>query len=210
MSGQKKRQQLFGNNEYARQMTILNDYGNDADIYDHRDKLNNSFIEYFKLNEFYAEFSTEEKRSDLDLRKMLYLFVSRETQTVCPSYDHIRKIIHKFFSRINNKMIKTSDGYFWRQKVKSMNAQRQGIYIILTKKQKKVDVLLISLVTRGLGSLEVASLKQYADHWANMIMMLARTINQESDEEKCSRILVFRLKKDHEQRTKAKITKTTV
>lgn len=128
MSGQKKRQQLFDNNEYARQMTMLNDYGNDAEIYDHRDKLNNSFIEHFKLNEFYAEFSTDE-RSDLDLRKMLYLFVSRETQTVCPAYDHIRKTIHKFFSRINNKMIKTSEGYFWRQKVKSMNAQRQGIYI---------------------------------------------------------------------------------
>lgn len=51
------------------------------------------------------------------------------------------------------------------------------------------------MVTRGLGSLEVASLKQYADHWAKMIMMLARTINRESDEENAVEFWFFDQKK---------------
>ena len=63
------------------------------------------------------------------------------------------------------------------------------------------------MVTRGLGSLEVASLKQYADHWANMVMMLARTINRESDEENAVKFWFFDQKRIMNSEQKQKLQK---
>jgi hypothetical protein len=122
-TAQQQQQLIFNNNEYARQITNLNDYGHDAEIYDHREKLNSTFIEHFKLDEFYTEFKTNETNF-MEVRRKLYLFVSRETYEVCPEYDNIRDAVHRFFNRINNEMKRTSDGYFWRQKAKTLSSER--------------------------------------------------------------------------------------
>lgn len=60
VSTQQQQQYLFTNYQHVREITQLNDYGNDADVYNHRDKLNNTFIKHFKLQIFYSEFATDE------------------------------------------------------------------------------------------------------------------------------------------------------
>lgn len=122
-TAQQQQQQIFSNNVYAKQITSLNDYGHDAEIFNQNEKLNNTFIEHFKLKEFYEEFKTNEI-SIMELKRKLYSFVSRETYEVCPEYDNIRDTIHRFFDRINTVMKKTSNGYFWRQKAKTLSSER--------------------------------------------------------------------------------------
>lgn len=146
VSIQQQQQYLFANNQHAREITQLNDYGDVADVYNHRDKLNNTLIENFKLQRsFYSEFATD-KPSSLELRNLLYFFVSKETSNICSAYDNIRDAVCQFFSKINNKMQNTSEGYFWRQKFKTMSNQRQvGI-----QSNENFIKSYVSLVTRGL------------------------------------------------------------
>lgn len=50
----------------------------------------------------------------MSLRKLLYLFVSKEVHNICSAYNNIRNAVCQFFSRINNKMQNASEGHFWR------------------------------------------------------------------------------------------------
>lgn len=83
-------------------------------------------MEHFKLHEFYEGFRTlgENEQSSMQLRKMLYKFASREIKKVCPAYDNIREAVYNFFYRLNNMMIKSSEGYFWRQKAKTLSGEK--------------------------------------------------------------------------------------
>lgn len=84
-------------------------------------------MEHFKLHEFYEAFriSDESEQSSMQLRKMLYKFAARETKQVCLAYDNIREAVYNFFYRLNNKMSKSSEGYFWRQKAKTLTNEKQ-------------------------------------------------------------------------------------
>ena len=58
------------------------------------------------------------------------------------------------------------------------------------------------LTTRGLNALQPETLKRYVDIWANMLVMLARTIHNNSNEEQkyqFARFDVCRLMSDHQQ-----------
>lgn len=70
VSTQQQQQYLFANNQHIREIIQLNDYGDVADVCNHRDKSNNTFIEHFKLQSFYFEFATGEL-SSLELRKLI-------------------------------------------------------------------------------------------------------------------------------------------
>lgn len=121
-TGQQQQDIFFASNPNAKSVMNVNQYGDDTNLYDHRDKLNNSFMEHFKLHQFYEGFRTldETQQSSMQLRKILYKFAAREIEKVCPAYDNIRKTVHNFFYRLNSMMIKSSEGYFWRQKSKTL------------------------------------------------------------------------------------------
>lgn len=126
----------------------MNDYSDDAEVYGHRDKLNSTSIEHFKLQNLNAEFATDE-RSSLELRQLLYLFVSKETFNACSVYDNIRDAVHQFFTRINNRMKNTSEGYFWRQKVKIMSNQKQVNILVEKQTLMEGDMAVVGVIKYG-------------------------------------------------------------
>ncbi|CAO3633635.1 unnamed protein product [Mucor hiemalis] len=140
-------------------------------VYSHRDKLANEFVNHFGIHHFVNKF-LDANNQGLKGRMVLRTFVMKETEGRSMIFANVRAAVSSYFLKIQEYLKDGSSNYYWRREVMKYGKEKDA-------------------PTSDLRCLEPETVKRYSGIWADMVMMVLRTMCDESEEEHKSVYLSF-------------------